>query len=232
MRPLRSVAEAVGTFGFIFAGTAVVASKYFPDAQFGVLGIALAHALVLSVMITATMSISGGHMNPAVTLALLAVRRITLQTALVYIVAQLIGAVLAGLALKTIYPPGVPCRRAPAPHHCQHHDDGQGHRARGRADVLPGVGGVRDVRQSRCTQSGRIWRGNGAAVRYPGGRPAHRLSGQSRACLRAGARLRGQGIWAGGPISVGDCGDLVGPRCCSETSTANWEHVLLPKRVR
>ncbi len=41
------------------------------------LGIALAHAMALSVMITATMSISGGHLNPAVTLGLLVARRVT-----------------------------------------------------------------------------------------------------------------------------------------------------------
>lgn len=100
----RSVAEAVGTFGFIFAGAGVVIASVFPGAGYGLLGIALVHAIALSIMITATMNISGGHINPAVTISLLAVRRITLQTALFYIVAQLIGAVLAGLALKMLLP--------------------------------------------------------------------------------------------------------------------------------
>lgn len=103
----RSIAEAVGTFVFIFIGTAVVASKYFPDAQFGVLGIAVAHAMALSVMITATMAISGGHLNPAVTVGLLVARRVSLRTAGAYIVAQLIGAVLACVLVKAIYPIGV-----------------------------------------------------------------------------------------------------------------------------
>ena len=44
----------------------------FPNSGIGLLGIALAHAVVLSVMITSTMAISGGHLNPAVTLSLLA----------------------------------------------------------------------------------------------------------------------------------------------------------------
>jgi aquaporin Z len=103
----RSVAEAFGTFALVFVGTAVIASKYFPDAQFGVLGIALAHGLVLSVAITATMSISGGHLNPAVTVGLLVARRVELRTAGAYIVAQLIGAVLAALLVKAVYPLGV-----------------------------------------------------------------------------------------------------------------------------
>jgi MIP family channel proteins len=103
----RSLAEALGTFGLVFIGTGSVITKYFPDANYGVLGVAVAHALVLSVMITATMSISGGHLNPAVTLGLLATRRTTPSTAGAYIVAQLVGAVLASLLIKTIYPVAV-----------------------------------------------------------------------------------------------------------------------------
>jgi aquaporin TIP len=103
----RSLAEALGTFGLVFIGTGAVITKYFPDANYGVLGVAVAHALVLSVMITATMSISGGHLNPAVTLGLLAARRTTASTAGAYIVAQLVGAVLASLLIRTIYPVAV-----------------------------------------------------------------------------------------------------------------------------
>jgi aquaporin TIP len=103
----RSVAEGVGTFALVFIGAGAVASKYFPDASYGFLGIALAHGLVLGVMVTATMSISGGHLNPAVTLALLLGRRTNLRSAVGYIVAQLLGAVLAALLLKTVYPGSV-----------------------------------------------------------------------------------------------------------------------------
>jgi aquaporin Z len=103
----RCTAEALGTFALVFIGTGVVASKYYPDAQFGVLGIAVAHAIVLSVMITATMSISGGHLNPAVTVGLLVARRVSGRTAGAYIVSQLLGAVVASLLVKAIYPIGV-----------------------------------------------------------------------------------------------------------------------------
>src|SRR5215204_78408 len=73
----RLVAEALGTFGLVFIGAAVVVvNGGFPNSGIGLLGIALAHAVVLSVMVTATMTISGGHLNPAVTVALLVVRRI------------------------------------------------------------------------------------------------------------------------------------------------------------
>ncbi len=100
----RSVAEAVATFGFVFLGAGSVVASQFPSAGYGLLGIALAHGIALSVMITATMAISGGHVNPAVTVSLLVGRRISGQTAIAYIFAQLIGATLAGLALKGLLP--------------------------------------------------------------------------------------------------------------------------------
>jgi aquaporin Z len=100
----RSLAEAVGTFGLVFIGCASIASRYFNEANYGLLGIALAHAVVLSVMITATMAISGGHLNPAVTIGLLVARRASGRTAAAYIAAQLIGAVIAALLLKFLWP--------------------------------------------------------------------------------------------------------------------------------
>jgi aquaporin TIP len=100
----RSLAEAVGTFGLVFIGCASVASRYFGEANYGLLGIAMAHAIVLSVMITATMSISGGHLNPAVTIGLLVARRATGRTAAAYIAAQLLGAVFGALLLRFLWP--------------------------------------------------------------------------------------------------------------------------------
>ena len=64
----RSFAELLGTFALVFIGAGSVASKYFPEATYGIFGVAVAHGLVLAVMVTALMGISGGHLNPAVTL--------------------------------------------------------------------------------------------------------------------------------------------------------------------
>jgi aquaporin Z len=100
----RSVAEALGTFGLVFFGAGAVIANVFPGANYGLLGIALVHAIVLSVMVSATMNISGGHLNPAVTISLLVARRTDAQSAIAYIIAQLIGAVLAALALKMLLP--------------------------------------------------------------------------------------------------------------------------------
>ena len=101
----RSVAEGLGTFALVFIGAGSVLSENF--ARYGVLGVSIAHGLVLAVMVTATMSISGGHLNPAVTIGLLVARRTTAVTAAAYIAAQLIAAVLAALLLQTVYPIGV-----------------------------------------------------------------------------------------------------------------------------
>jgi MIP family channel proteins len=101
----RLTAEALGTFGLVFVGAAVVVvNGGFPNSGIGLLGIALAHAVVLSVMISATMTISGGHLNPAVTLGLLVTRRIDAASALAYILTQLAAAVLAAFLVKLLMP--------------------------------------------------------------------------------------------------------------------------------
>jgi len=106
--PRRVAAEAVGTFALVFIGAAVVVvNGGFPNSGIGLLGIALAHAVVLSVMITSTMTISGGHLNPAVTLSLLAVRRIDPVSAAAYVVAQLVAAVAGAFLVKALFPPHV-----------------------------------------------------------------------------------------------------------------------------
>jgi aquaporin TIP len=107
MPPLsrRLVAEALGTFGLVFVGAAVVVvNGGFPNSGIGLLGIALAHAVVLSVMVSATMTISGGHLNPAVTLGLLAARRVDARSAAGYIVSQLVAACAAAFLVKLLFP--------------------------------------------------------------------------------------------------------------------------------
>jgi aquaporin Z len=101
----RLLAEALGTFAFVFVGAAVVVvNGGFPNSGIGLIGIALAHAIALSVMISATMSISGGHLNPAVTVGLLVTRRIDPASAAAYIATQLAAASLAALLVKLLLP--------------------------------------------------------------------------------------------------------------------------------
>jgi MIP family channel proteins len=101
----RLTAEALGTFGLVFIGAAVVVvNGGFPNSGIGLLGIALAHALVLSIMVTSTMTISGGHLNPAVTVALMVRRRIDPVSALAYILVQLVAACFAAFLVKLLLP--------------------------------------------------------------------------------------------------------------------------------
>jgi MIP family channel proteins len=100
------LAEFVGTFALVFVGgAAIMMTEYTGDA--GLLQVALAHGLILALMVSAAMNVSGGHFNPAVTTALLVARRVTPMVAGVHILAQLIGALAAAWALKMTMPAAV-----------------------------------------------------------------------------------------------------------------------------
>ena len=102
IRPLT--AEFLGTFALVFIGAGAVVVDASKGGALGLTGIALAHAAVLSVMVTATMSISGAHLNPAVTFALWMASKIGGGRAGLYVVVQLGAAVLGALAVKALAP--------------------------------------------------------------------------------------------------------------------------------
>src|SRR2546421_7887803 len=102
VKPL--IAELIGTFAFVFIGAGSIITNVLTRGAIGLLGIALAHGLALAIMITVFAATSGGHINPAVTVAMLVTRRIAPLLGLLYIVAQLVGATLAGLILQATYP--------------------------------------------------------------------------------------------------------------------------------
>ncbi|HET6380132.1 MAG TPA: aquaporin [candidate division Zixibacteria bacterium] len=99
------VAEAVGTFLFFFVGAgSVVLATHAGEAGPGLVGIALAHGLALAVLVSAFGAISGGHFNPAVTVAVRLAGGIEWGSAMAYVIAQLLGAVVAGFALRAVFP--------------------------------------------------------------------------------------------------------------------------------
>jgi len=101
----KLVAEAIGTFFLCFAGIAAILSTQAPiESGGGLVGIALAHGLALSIGIAVFGGISGGHLNPAVTCGLLSTGRITLPLAIQYIISQCVGATVAACACKAIFP--------------------------------------------------------------------------------------------------------------------------------
>lgn len=103
----RLLAELFGTFMVVFFSAGAILSTVFPKAGFGLIGISLSAGFAMAIAVSATMGISGGHLNPAITAGMLAVRRIDLKTGGLYIVAQLVGAALAALALRGLVPSGV-----------------------------------------------------------------------------------------------------------------------------
>lgn len=98
----KALAELVGTFVLVLvsAGAGVVVA----DAGGAPLEVGLATGLGLAAAIAVLAPVSGAHFNPAVTLALLALRRIRPQLAVGYVVAQVLGALAAALLLRATFP--------------------------------------------------------------------------------------------------------------------------------
>jgi aquaporin TIP len=94
----RGIAEFVGAFALTFVGAGAIMTGA------DLVGVALAHGLVIAVMASAVGHISGGHFNPAVTFGFLLTGRLEPVLAVVYWVAQFVGAVVAALLLWWIYP--------------------------------------------------------------------------------------------------------------------------------
>jgi MIP family channel proteins len=93
MEKLRPcLAEFIGTFALIFVGIGAIKT-----AGHDVLGVALAHGLTIAAFVSATMHISGGQLNPAVTFGLLFGGHITVPAAIRYWISQLLGAFCAAL---------------------------------------------------------------------------------------------------------------------------------------
>ena len=99
------VAEFLGTFYLCFPGiAAIVATAHGVDSGAGLIGIALAHGLGLTLAVNNFGGISGAHVNPAVTCGFLVTGRIKPGTAGAYIVAQLLGATTAAGCVRAIFP--------------------------------------------------------------------------------------------------------------------------------
>jgi MIP family channel proteins len=98
-----ALAELVGTFVFVFIGAGAICTNAYADGAVGLVGIALAQGLVFSVVVSSFGAISGGHFNPAVSIAFAVTGRIIPPHAARYVVAQLVGGVLAGFMLRMVF---------------------------------------------------------------------------------------------------------------------------------
>jgi aquaporin Z len=105
LRPLT--AEFVGTLLFVFVGAGSVVASVGTGAGgagIGALGVALAHGVGMAVIISMTMSISGAHLNPAVTFGLWIADKIDGRRAGQYVLAQLLGALAGAALIKALLP--------------------------------------------------------------------------------------------------------------------------------
>jgi aquaporin Z len=99
----RLFAEFLGTFWLVFGGcgSAVLAAA-FPSVGIGLLGVSLAFGLTVLTMAYAVGGISGGHFNPAVSVGLTVAGRFPAKDLVGYIVAQVVGAIVAAVVLYLI----------------------------------------------------------------------------------------------------------------------------------
>lgn len=102
LRPL--LAEFVATFAFVFIGAGAVVVDSTQAGELGLVGVALAHGVAFAVVVTMTMHISGGHVNPAVTVGVWLGGKIDGKLAVLYVVVQLVGAVFAAILVRSLLP--------------------------------------------------------------------------------------------------------------------------------
>ena len=95
--------ELMGTFVLVFFGVGVVNAAVVTGAQVGLWQVAVVWAIGVSLAIYASAALSGAHLNPAITLVAVAYDRFPLPRALVYVAAQLGGAILASLLLYSLF---------------------------------------------------------------------------------------------------------------------------------
>lgn len=100
----KLVAEAIGTFCLVFAGTGAIIIDEATRGTVSHVGVALTFGLVVLAMIYSVGDISGAHLNPAVTLGFFVARRFEARLVLPYIASQIIGAIAASAVLHFLFP--------------------------------------------------------------------------------------------------------------------------------
>jgi aquaporin Z len=100
----KCAAEFIGTFALLFAGTGAIVINDVSGGAVTHVGVALTFGLIVLAMIYALGDVSGAHLNPAVTVAFFVARRLPGRDVLPYVVSQLLGALLASLCLRFLFP--------------------------------------------------------------------------------------------------------------------------------
>lgn len=100
----KYIAEVIGTFALVFCGTGAIIINKETSGSITHVGIAITFGLIVMAMIYSLGGISGAHLNPAVSIAFTIAKRFPLKELLPYIISQSIGAILASVILKYLFP--------------------------------------------------------------------------------------------------------------------------------
>ena len=100
----KYVAEILGTFAMVFCGTGAIIINQQTNGAITHVGVAITFGLIVMAMIYALGNISGAHLNPAVTIAFTLAKKFEVKQVAPYIISQLVGALLASLVLKFLFP--------------------------------------------------------------------------------------------------------------------------------
>src|SRR5271154_4151320 len=98
------IAEFIGTFALVFAGTGAIVINDVSNGSITHVGIALTFGLIVMAMIYTVGDISGAHLNPAVTLGFFAAQRFPAREVAPYILSQCAGALAASITLRFLFP--------------------------------------------------------------------------------------------------------------------------------
>ena len=108
VNPRAWLAEAIATFGLVFFGplSVILAVVAFGDGLSieAIIMISLGHGGAIALMVYAFGHVSGAHINPAVTIPMIITKKIDLKDGIGYILFQIMGAVIATLSLKALFP--------------------------------------------------------------------------------------------------------------------------------
>lgn len=99
----KYLAEGIGTFALVFCGTGAIIINDLSSGSISHIGIAATFGLIVMVMIYAFGSISGAHINPAVTIAFSLTKEFNKKDLVPYIIAQISGALLASSVLRLLF---------------------------------------------------------------------------------------------------------------------------------
>lgn len=100
----KCLAEGIGTFALVFAGTGAVVVNDVSGGAVTHVGVALTFGLVVLAVIYAVGDVSGAHLNPAVSLGFWIARRFPTRSLLPFVASQTAGGLAASLALRALFP--------------------------------------------------------------------------------------------------------------------------------